>query len=360
MPAISIVIPTFNEKENIRTIITRVLEVIKKGNIDAELLIIDDNSPDGTAALATSMARKHPEIRVEVRKNERGLSSAVLRGFKLARGDIFLVMDADLSHPPELIPKLLAPIIARKCQIAMASRYIKGGGTEGWPASRTAVSKGATFLAKLVTSVKDPMSGFFALRSSVISDVDLNPKGYKIALEILARGNYKTVIEVPFIFKDRAAGKSKLSRKVMGQYVQHLAGLLFAQNSIFKQFVKFCVVGLIGTLFNLAVLFAIVEWAHLWYLFGATIAFCVAVTSNYTLNKYWTFQDTSKRTERIVGRYLKFIVVSLPGLALNLAILYILTEFTHIWYLLSQVIAIVAASVLNYLGSRAVVFTSAR
>jgi dolichol-phosphate mannosyltransferase len=360
---LSVVVPTYNEAKNIKTLVKKVfgaLEALRPYGIEGEVVIIDDNSPDGTADIAKNLAKGIPEIKVVVRKGERGLSSAILKGFKIAKGDILLVMDADLSHPPKLIPDLVTPIVKGKCDMTIASRYMRGGGTEDWPMKRRVVSWGATVLAHLVTPVKDPMSGFFALRRSVIEGVRLDPKGYKIGFEILGRGNYKKVLEVPYKFKDRKAGKSKMSGQIMTTYVGHLAGLLFAPRSIFRQFVKFCLVGLLGTLVNLAVLYASVEWAHVWYIIGATLAFCVAVTFNYALNKVWTFGDRTGSGGYVVGAYLKFIAVSLVGLALNLGILYLLTERMHLWYILSQVIAILAASVLNFLGSRWVVFTKAR
>jgi dolichol-phosphate mannosyltransferase len=361
--SLSVVVPTYNEAKNIKPLVKKVFGVLgtlKSAGIESELVIIDDDSPDGTADIARGLANEYPDLKVIVRKDERGLSSAILKGFKVAKGDLLLVMDADLSHPPKLIPELVTPIVKGKCDMTVASRYMEGGGTKNWPMKRRLVSWGATVLAHLVTPVKDPMSGFFALRRNVIEGVRLDPKGYKIGFEILGRGNYKKVLEVPYTFKDRKVGTSKMSGQIMTTYVGHLAGLLFAPRSIFRQFVKFCLVGFLGALVNLAVLYASVERAHIWYILGATLAFCVAVTFNYVLNKVWTFGDKTGSGGYIVGAYLKFIGVSMVGLALNLGILYLLTEWTHLWYIFSQVIAILAASVLNFLGSRWVVFTKAR
>jgi len=225
---LSVIIPCYNEKENIEHIIKAVFRVLRENGFEGEVIVVDDESPDGTAAIAQGMMDRLKDLRVVVRKGEKGLSSAIVRGFREAKGDIIVVMDADLSHPPELLPELVRPLLDGRCEMTIASRYVKGGGTEGWPLKRRMISKGATLLARLITDVCDPMSGFFAIKRSVVDGVELNPKGYKIALEVLARGNYRKVIEVPFVFRDRKAGLSKLDNKVIREYVSHLSGLLLS------------------------------------------------------------------------------------------------------------------------------------
>ncbi len=215
---VSIIIPTYNEAENIGRLVPQIF----KHCIRSEVIIVDDSSPDGTAGIAREMGRWFP-VRVVERPGKIGLGSAVLEGFRHAKSDILCVMDADLSHPPEKIPEMVRAL--KNSDIVVGSRYVKGGGTEGWPLKRRLMSRGATWMARALTSVKDPMSGFFLLRKSVIDNVRLEPDGYKILLEILARGRYKRVTEVPYTFTDRQAGKSKLNGGEVTAYLKTLGKL---------------------------------------------------------------------------------------------------------------------------------------
>jgi len=349
---VSIIIPTFNESENIGELVSKINNVLSASKIKGEIIVVDDNSPDGTGKIVQKMKEEYDNVQLVIRKNEGGLSSAVIRGFEEAKGNILCVMDADLSHPSEVIPKLIEPIKSGQGELIIASRYLSGAGVKGWKLKRKVISKGATLLAKFITNTKDPMSGFFALKRSVIGRVELNPKGYKIGLEIIAKGNYSRVIEVPYVFQDRKYGESKLTNKVMREYVAHLFSLIFTKNSLFRQFFKFCVVGAIGTIINLAILYSLVEWLFVWYILAAAIAFGVAVTSNYILNKIWTFHYKTTSASVFFGSYAKFISISIIGLVINLAILYVLVEYFHIWYIFSQIIAIGIATLWNYGGSK--------
>ena len=185
-----------------------------------ELIIVDDGSPDGTADLAESYATAHP-IRVIRRPGKAGLASAVLAGFAQARGDILLVMDADLSHPPEAVPRL-AMAIQEGADLAVGSRYVTGGGTEDWPLRRRVVSRAACLLGNVLVPIRDCTSGFFAIRKSALDGVKLNPIGFKIGFEVMARAHYRKAVEVPYVFRDRELGKSKFGRREIGQYLVQL------------------------------------------------------------------------------------------------------------------------------------------
>ena len=185
-----------------------------------ELIIVDDGSPDGTADLAESYAPAHP-VRVVRRPGKAGLASAVLAGFGEARGDVLLVMDADLSHPPEAVPSLVSAI-DQGADLAVGSRYVKGGGTQDWPLKRRIVSRAACLMGNVLVPVRDCTSGFFAIRRSAIDGVKLNPIGFKIGFEVMARAKYKKVIEVPYVFRDRELGKSKFGRREILQYLVQL------------------------------------------------------------------------------------------------------------------------------------------
>jgi dolichol-phosphate mannosyltransferase len=353
---LSIIIPTYNEKENIRNLIDAILGLFDRAQIEGEVIIVDDDSPDGTGSIATSIKESEPRLRVIVRKGVRGLSSATLSGFEIARGDILLVMDSDLSHPVELIPALVSPIVNGICEMSVASRHVSGGGVKDWSLKRKIISRGATLLARLVTNVKDPMSGFFAIKPSVLQGIKLNPKGFKIGLEIIARGNYSKIAEVPYIFQDRKFGESKLRGQIIWEYILQLSSLLYAKNSIFRQFTKFCLVGASGIIINLVAFYSLMNVFGLWYIQSAGFAFMVAVTWNYILNRIWTFKDESKPISHIFNSYMSFISVSLIGFTINLAFLYGFVEGLHMNYILSQVLAISVVSVWNYYGSRIWVF----
>jgi dolichol-phosphate mannosyltransferase len=182
--------------------------------------VVDDGSPDGTADIADRLGATHP-IRVVRRAGKAGLASAVVAGFAAAKGDVLLVMDADLSHPPEVVPKVLDAIDAG-ADLAVGSRYVTGGGVEDWPLKRQVVSRVACLMGNVLVPVRDSTSGFFAIRRAVIEGVKLNPIGFKIGFEVMARGRYKRAVEVPYVFRDRELGKSKFGQRQIMQYVVQL------------------------------------------------------------------------------------------------------------------------------------------
>lgn len=220
---VSVIIPTFNERDNLPILLERITKALN--GTSSEIIIVDDNSPDGTWKRAEELREQYENLRVLRRTDKRGLSSAVLDGFEMAQGDILGVIDADLSHPPEKIPELLEPIFNGEAEMTIGSRYIDEGGIEKWSFLRKLYSKTATLLVLGLTKVKDPMSGFLFLRKEVIENKELNPLGFKIGLEILVKGNYKSALEVPIIFGDRAYGESKLGGGVVLEYLIQLSNL---------------------------------------------------------------------------------------------------------------------------------------
>jgi len=215
MVEVSIIIPTFNERENIKKLIPRIDRTLC--GYDYEIIVVDDSSPDGTALTAKELACNYP-VRVIVRPEKSGLASAVVEGFRNTEGECIGVIDADLQHPPERIKDFMHAVF-NGYDIAVGSRYIDGGKIEGWGWFRYMVSKGAILLSSPLTSVKDPVSGYFFLRRKVIEGVSLNSQGFKILLEILVKGNYDRVMEIPYIFKLREEGESKLG---IGEYASYL------------------------------------------------------------------------------------------------------------------------------------------
>jgi dolichol-phosphate mannosyltransferase len=211
---VTIVLPTYNERETLPVLLRRLSDVASGSHLDCETVVVDDSSPDGTAEEASRVGeelRGALSVTVVTRPGKAGLASAVLEGVRRGRGDVIVVMDADLSHPPEVVPRLLGAIAAG-ADVAVASRYTAGGGIERWPLWRRVLSWGATWLARtlLRVPVRDPMSGFFAARRSVFDGMRFEGLGYKLLLEILARRKGIRVSEVPYRFTDRAGGRSKL------------------------------------------------------------------------------------------------------------------------------------------------------
>lgn len=218
---VSIIIPTYNEKENIQEMIPMIFRALRKGRIRGEVIVVDDNSPDGTAKAAEGMRRKFP-VRVVRRKGKLGLSSAVIEGFRVAKGDALGVMDADLSHPAEALPEMVRGL--EEYDMTVGSRHVSGGGIEGWPLRRRIISKFAILLARPLTPLNDTTSGYFMVRRELLVGLKLNPRGFKICLEIAVKSGAR-IREVPIVFRDRASGESKLGGSVMWDYLLHLKDL---------------------------------------------------------------------------------------------------------------------------------------
>jgi dolichol-phosphate mannosyltransferase len=218
--ALSIVIPTYNERARLGELVAAVFDVFARHEVDGELVIVDDHSPDGTGALADELAARH-RIRVVHRAGKLGLGSAVVDGFKIASGDVLGVMDADLSHPPDTLPRLLRALNDHHADVAIASRYVPGGATKNWPLVRRVMSRVACLLARPITSARDATSGFFLIRREAVQGVEIAARGFKICLELLVRGRVGSMVEVPYEFVDRAAGESKMNwREAAGYFRQ--------------------------------------------------------------------------------------------------------------------------------------------
>jgi len=222
---ITVIIPTYNETDNLPILVGSIFDVFEENLFRGEIIIVDDNSPDGTGRIADELSFRNNNIRVIHRKGKEGLSSAVMEGFRYATGEIIGVMDADLSHPTDVIPKLVLPIINGESEFSIASRYLKKEEIEKWPLIRKITSRGATILARPLTNISDPMSGFFFFKKNILDGVTLSPIGYKIMLEIVVKGKYQKIKEIPYIFRDRYKGVSKLNWMEHGNYLVHLAKL---------------------------------------------------------------------------------------------------------------------------------------
>ena len=344
---LSLIVPTYCERQNIATLIERVHQSLS--SYSYELIVVDDNSPDGTSELAQSLSKDYP-VRVITRRNERGLASAVVEGFKQAVGGILGVIDADLQHPPEILPELLGGV-RNGAEVAIASRYVKGGGSEGWSMSRRIISRASKVLAALllpsIRGIKDPLSGFFLLRREVIDGVELSPTGYKILLEVIVKGKAREIAEVPYIFREREKGKSNLSAGEGINYLKHLYCLAGSGGPI--RFINFCLVGATGTFVCLGLLTLFTEVLGLFYIISSAIGYETSIITNFTLNDIWTFRDRrSPGMRKFLYRGLKFNLVSLVGLGIHMAILWFFTEVVGLFYLISAIFAIAGAMFWNF------------
>jgi dolichol-phosphate mannosyltransferase len=225
---LALVIPTLREEENIGGLLAHVRSVLDPLNLPYEILVVDDDSSDGTGAVVSAIAREDPRVRLLVRKGQRGLSGAILYGWRHTDAAILGVMDADLQHPPELLPQLLSAIHSGR-DIAIGSRYIPGGGVGGWNPIRKLLSSAAVWatwpLQKARLRAKDPMSGFFIVRRNCLDQLEFQPDGFKLLLEILVCGRITSLEEVPFAFGQRYGGASKANFKVGWDYALLLARL---------------------------------------------------------------------------------------------------------------------------------------
>ncbi|AFK51303.1 family 2 glycosyltransferase [Thermogladius calderae 1633] len=226
---VSIIVPTYNERDNIPELLRRIDGAMRPHGWDYEVVIVDDNSPDGTAELARQLSGLYP-VKVVERPGRLGLASAVVEGVKHADGDFVVVMDADLQHPPEVIPLIVEKL--SRCDVVVASRYVEGGGVSGFPWYRRLMSRGAAVIAWLLLpesrKTSDPMSGFFGFKRRVIGDFDtVEPRGYKVLLDLLRRARQARVCDQPYVFVSREKGESKLGLRVVLAHIRHILKLAF-------------------------------------------------------------------------------------------------------------------------------------
>lgn len=221
---LALVVPTYNERDRLTELVRAIFDVYTAAGIEGELVIVDDNSPDGTGRLADELAGRYP-IRVLHRAGKLGLGTAVIDGFDASEAEIVGVIDADLSHPPDLVPRMLRAMQDARADVVVGSRYIPGGGTKNWETSRVLMSTFACLLARGLTPVKDVTSGFFLIRRDLARGVTISAGGFKICLELLIRSAPKLVIEVPYVFTGRTAGESKMNLKEAMGYLKQLRDL---------------------------------------------------------------------------------------------------------------------------------------
>jgi len=221
---LSLVVPTYNERDRLPELVRAIFDAFQAGGVDGQLVIVDDNSPDGTGQVADELAARYP-ITVVHRSGKLGLGTAVIDGFKASASRYVGVIDADLSHPPELVPRMLAVMERDGADVVIGSRYIPGGGTRNWELSRVMMSRFACLMARGLTPVRDATSGFFLMKRELAEGVRISAGGFKICLELLIRSAPRLVVEVPYVFTGRTAGESKMNTKEALGYLTQLRAL---------------------------------------------------------------------------------------------------------------------------------------
>ena len=360
-PAVSVVLPTYNEAESLPVIVPRIVAALRDADLTCEVIVVDDDSPDGTAAIAARLAADLP-VRVVHRTDERGLATAVLRGFAEARAPICVVLDADGSHPIDALPKMVRMIEDDKADIVVGSRNIKGGGSHNWPLFSQLKSKLAAALTFGLTSMTDPTTGLMALRTSLLSGLALDPIGWKIVLEVAVKAMPARVAEVPIVFEDRELGQSKQSLRVFLQYAVHVAKLYAFRYPALAELVKFCTVGLLGLIVDLATVVLVKETTALDTRLCAVLGFSVAVTTNFALNRRFTFAHG--RELPVLFSYLTYVGTNLLGLSVRVAVVYALMVVADLdsghGYLISNALGILLATTFNFVGAKFFAFDPER
>ena len=354
---LSLVVPTYNEGKNIRELIQRLTELLDAPLAgEYELIVVDDDSPDRTWEIAQALTVEYPRVRTMRRVGERGLSSAVIRGWQVARGDVLAVIDADLQHPPEITVQLWKEI-ARGADLTVASRHTEGGGVSSWSVIRRLLSRGAQLLGLLILPgvlgrVSDPMSGYFMVRREAIGGRRMSPLGYKILIEVIGRGKIRWIGEVGYVFRERAEGESKVTWRLYVDYLRHLVRLRL-DTLLTARFARFAAVGLSGVVIDMALLYALSDPHALgWGLTRSKlIAAEVAIVNNFIWNDAWTFGDLAADQHgawQKAKRFCKFNIVCLLGLALNIGLLNLQFNLLGMNRYLANAIAIALVTMWNF------------
>jgi dolichol-phosphate mannosyltransferase len=359
MAKVSIIIPTYNEVENIGNLIEKLVAL----NADYQIIVVDDNSPDGTAEAVGKLAQKWSNVVLHRRPGKLGIGSAICEGLEkaLSFADCHYVVtiDADLSFNPQDIPRLLEAAEDGDAGLIQGSRYVKGGGIIGWNSYRRLQSRAANLLAKLLFGLPNEVTSCFRVytRESaqiVVGGVHTIDYAFLVAATLAVKDHGLRIREVPVVFVDRVRGKSKLRTS------DHLKWLaLILKTFLYRQlhrddsktFLRFCLVGALGFLVNMGLLWMLTEHGGLFYVLSAVLSIEASILFNFSLNDVWTFKNRRRLRSNIVVRVLKYNVVCLMGAAFNLGILALMTEVFGVHYLVSNFVGMLVAVIWNYGGS---------
>ncbi|MFC1925251.1 glycosyltransferase [Chloroflexota bacterium] len=355
---LSIIAPVYNEAGNLPTFIKAISNSLSE--IEHEIIIVDDNSPDGTGKLADELAKEYDTIRVIHRAGKLGVASAIAEGVTVARGEVIGTINSDMQQPPELLPVMLEQI--GEHDIVIGSRFVAGGHNEEvlW---RRVVSKGAITMARVllpqIRNVKDPVAGFFLFKREVVADAQMSPEslsgnvsiGIKFLPLLLVKGCYNSVIEVPYTFTRRKSGKSKFALRDYFKYIRFVLNLMKTSGE-FKRVAKFCLIGGSGFATNMGLFILLTDKLDLYYRVSAICSWEITMIYMFIMNELWTFRDLRRSgTFNAFKRFLKFNILRLPNQAIIQATLLILTTLLGIQGYISNMIGIMIVMVWNYLAS---------
>jgi len=338
VPLLSVVLPTYNEAENVPELLRRVRKALN--GLDYEVVFVDDDSPDGTPEAIKRESGGDPRVRLFVRKAAKGLATAMIYGMRVAKGRFIAFMDADLQHPPEVIPKMLDAALRSGADLVVASRYADGGGTRGWSATRSVISRGATLLAELLAPecrrTSDPMSGFFLFRNGAVDPSKLKADSIKVLLDTLYRHPGLKVVDVPYVFGSRPKGESKTSGRVMFDYFVHLLKI--------SKPVKFSVALISGVLISVAVMYSFMKLG-LVYDLASALGIEVAVLSAYAFRKVWGYRE---RGGGLAGRLAWFHAAVGPAALSMYLVMKAVVLLTGVYPPRAQILAVLAGLVVYY------------
>ena len=353
-PVVTVVLPTFNERDNLAEAIARIDGAL--AGVAWEVIVVDDDSPDGTAHLALEIGARDPRVRCIHRVGRRGLAGACIEGMLSASAPIVAVMDADLQHDERLLPRMLAEIDAGRADVAVGSRLLAESSVGDFALHRRAVSWLANGLARALLGARltDPMSGFFMLRRDRVEALAsrLSPQGFKILLDILASSRPRLkVVELPFVFRERVAGESKLDSAVMLEFLALIVAQLLG-GFVGVRFVLFAFVGLSGVVVHLATLQSLIA-AGLGFDLSQAVATLVAMTTNFFLNNQVTYRDRRLTGLAALKGLFSFYLVCALGAVANVGVASVVYGYDHVSWV-AGIAGIIVGSIWNYVASAAV------
>jgi dolichol-phosphate mannosyltransferase len=353
---ISIILPTYNEKDNIPIIVDKIAAVFHAARLSFEIIVADDNSPDETWKIARALAVERPWLRVLRRLADKGLGPAVMDGFHAAQGDWMVVMDADMQHDELVLPKFVE-LFQNGADIVVGTRHGDGGSVGEWNAFRKFVSFSAALMARLSLgkTTSDPMSGFFGVSKKFFAEVepDINPRGFKILLEFLSRsGSEHALKEVGYTFKTRQFGESKLSSKIIFEYLVSLYELSPIGRFVSFRMLRYGVVGLTGVLVNFACSLFLLKLLMFSDKLAVMSAIAVSIFSNYALNNVYTFSDHKKKTvAAFVFGLLSYYIICSVGAFVQYSVFFTLSKDFAIPFYFANGVGIILATFWNFMLS---------
>lgn len=348
-PDLTVVVPTFNERENVLPLAERFSTVL--AGINWEAVFVDDDSPDGTAAAVRALARTDPRIRCLQRVGRRGLSSACIEGALSSSAPFIAVIDADLQHDETLLPRMLSVLRNEPVDLVVGSRYVTGGGVGDWDVGRQRASAFATWLSRLVTrvDVADPMSGFFMMRREVFEDAlrRLSAQGFKILLDLMASTPAPPrVKELPYEFRPRQRGESKLDAMVIWEFAMLLADKLIG-HIVPVRFALFAFIGAVGVVVHMSVLWTSLRLLGEPFTISQTAATISAMTANFFMNNFFTYADRRLKGWRILRGLVSFYLICSLGAVANIGIASYMFSRREVWWV-AGIAGIIVGSVWNY------------